>query len=242
MSKLENLPKATITERRDLSDDLMVIKIETPEPFTFKAGQYITIGLDNVERPYSIASSPREPFVELFVELVPRGSLTPKLWKLKPGDLVSYRPLAKGGFTFDGSCSHHLMVSTVTGVVPYVSMLRQMLYHGVNGHKFYILQGARYHDELAYDRELAAMSAGNPDKIIYIPTISGPGDPRNAGWEGAVGRVNAIAEDWTTRWGLDPIKDRVLVYACGNPGMIEDVKARFQPKGWKIKVERFWKD
>ena len=39
--------------------------------------------------------------------------------------------------------------------------------------------------------------------------------------------------------GLDP--SSTLVYACGHPGMIEDVKERLAPKGFNVKEERFWK-
>ena len=56
----------------------MVIKLEPEEElFKFKAGQYCTLGLDGIERAYSIVSAPYEPCLEIFVELVPDGALTP---------------------------------------------------------------------------------------------------------------------------------------------------------------------
>ena len=60
------------------------------------AGQYCTIGLEGIERPYSIVSSPHEPYLELFLERVPHGALTPRLWGLRLGDPVSLRPRPKG--------------------------------------------------------------------------------------------------------------------------------------------------
>jgi hypothetical protein len=33
-----------------------------------------------------------------------------------------------------------------------------------------------------------------------------------------------------------------MVYACGNPDMIEDVKKRVTPLGFGFLEERFWKD
>jgi NAD(P)H-flavin reductase len=35
--------------------------------------------------------------------------------------------------------------------------------------------------------------------------------------------------------------DHTMVYACGHPGMIEDVKERLSPKGFTVKEERYWK-
>jgi len=37
-------------------------------------------------------------------------------------------------------------------------------------------------------------------------------------------------------------KDDTLIYLCGNPGMIEDVKERFGATGWNVMDERFWKE
>ena len=36
--------------------------------------------------------------------------------------------------------------------------------------------------------------------------------------------------------------DDTLIYACGHPGMIEDMKGKLPPKGWRFKEERFWKE
>ena len=64
-----NLPKATLVERRDITDDLFVIKLEPEQgPLNFKPGQYCTLGLEGIERAYSIVSSPHETLLEILVE------------------------------------------------------------------------------------------------------------------------------------------------------------------------------
>jgi NAD(P)H-flavin reductase len=233
------LPKATIVRREDVTADLWKIWLQPEVPFSFKPGQYCTIGLEGIERAYSIVSAPHEPYLELFIELVPHGELTPRLWKLREGAQVSIRPRAKGIFTFDPKWRNHVMVATVTGVVPYVSILRDYLHNKRTGHRFFLLQGASYHDEFGYDRELGEYARRYPGEITYVPTVSRPHEERNRGWQGQTGRVNLILEEYLLRWGLSP--HDTLLYACGHPGMIEDVKARFIPKGWKVKEERFWK-
>lgn len=234
------LPTATLVERSDITNDLMIIKLEPQErPLVFKAGQYCTLGLDGIERAYSIVSAPHEPQLEIFVELVPDGGLTPLMWKMNPGDSISIRPRAKGIFLLDRKVNHHFMLATVTGVAPFVSMVRSYLHQGGESHKFYILLGASYADELTYDKELAELAAQHPHDIKFVATVSRPDDERNAGWTGAKGRVNTIAEEYLETFGL-PIDD-TRVYACGHPGMIEDVKTKIPPKGWKFIEERFWK-
>ena len=89
---------AKIVERRDLTEDLWIVKLEPSIPFPFKPGQYCTIGAEGIERPYSIVSAPEEPLLELFVELVPPpdGQLTPVLYKLDIGTELTLRPKPKG--------------------------------------------------------------------------------------------------------------------------------------------------
>ena len=76
--------------------------------------------------------------------------------------------------------------------------------------------------------------------IKFIPTISRPEEERNNGWTGEVGRVNSIVEKYVERFDLKT--EDTLIYACGHPGMIEDVKEQFIPKRFKVEEERFWKE
>lgn len=235
------LPRAEVVHRVDITDDLMVLKLQLSTPYSYKAGQYCTLGRQGVERAYSLASAPEEDLLEVFVELVPLpdGVLTPIMWDMKVGDTMSIRPRAKGIFTLDRRYHKHLMVATVTGVSPYVGIVRSYLMNGEEGHHFYILQGASYQDEFTYRDELEAIARDHPDVVTYVPTVSRPNEQRNTGWTGATGRVNIIVEDWIKCWELT--QDDVLVYACGHPGMIEDLKERLEPKGYRVKEERFWK-
>src|SRR6266704_5489391 len=97
--------RAKILTRADFAADLWMIRVDPGGPFSFKPGQYATLGVQTeekrIERAYSIVSSPLESEIEFFFELVPQGELTPKLYALKPGDEVLMRKSAKGLFTLD---------------------------------------------------------------------------------------------------------------------------------------------
>ncbi len=235
------LPTASIVKRVDFTPDHFKLWLEPREPLAFEPGQYCTIGVDGIERPYSIVSSPREPLIELFVELIwpPNGQLTPLLHKLRVGDTVTMRPRAKGVFVLRPEFRRHVMVATVTGVAPFVSMLRHALEAPAGDASFYVLEGASYADEFGYDAELGALAAAHAN-VKFVATCSRPTDPRNASWRGETGRVNAIVERYVRDWALAPAE--TCIYACGNPQMIEDVKARFADTGFQVESERFWKD
>lgn len=240
------LSRATLVRRTDCTDDLFVLWLQPEIPLRFQAGQYVTIGIGNVERAYSIVSAPCEPLVELFIERVPPehgGTLTPLLHRLRVGDGVTMRPMAKGRLTLREQATHHVMVATVTGIAPFVSMIRQAV-HDLDRRaerdqpRFFVLHGASYQDELVYDGELRRLSEERPDLVQYVPAISRPSAARNAGWRGTTGRVNEVLETQLLRWA--PPQDRTVVYLCGHPQMVADAKARLQPQGWAIAEEQYW--
>jgi ferredoxin--NADP+ reductase len=243
---------ATVTRREDFTEDLWRIWLKPEQSFQFKPGQYCTIGVDGIERAYSIVSSPREKEIELFIELVPPpdGELTPLLYDLNVGDTVTLRPRAKGIFVLKPEAKNHLFMATVTGVVPYVSILRYHLetlaskdsaseQQATGDFNFYILEGASYTDEFGYDEELAKL-ASEHDNIHFVPTVSRPNDERNASWKGETGRVNTLTEKYLDMYGLKP--EDTIVYACGHPQMIEDVKDRLTSTDYRVEEERFWKE
>ncbi len=237
------LAQVEIVKREDKTNDLTLVWIEKPQDYTFKPGQYCTIGHQGVERAYSIASAPHEEYIELFIELVPineGGVLTPILWGLGEGDRVTIRPRAKGIFTFKEDKKDQLLVATVTGVVPYVSFVRDYIASGRSGHHFFILEGASYLNEFVYDLEFMDLARERPDLVTFVPTVSRPDEEKNSTWTGEKGRVNNIVEDKIKEFDLST--ENTMIYACGHPGMIEDVKERVTPLGFEFLEERFWKE
>jgi len=73
--------------------------------------------------------------VEFFIELVPQGELTPKLYELKVGDTMLCRKIAKGRFTLDvkSGRTQHRLLSAVTGIAPFVSYVRTLYRDWKNG-------------------------------------------------------------------------------------------------------------
>ncbi len=242
------LPRATIVRRQDFTRDLFLLWLDPEIEFSFAPGQYITVGARGIERPYSIASAPYEPLIELFIEYLPPerdGTLTPLLYAQHVGDTRTMRPRAKGRFTRRAGVANHVMVATVTGVAPYVSMLRQFVHDREKGVteagdcRFFLLLGASHRDEFVYDTELRTLSERYPDLITFECSVSRPWASRNSGWTGPAGRVNLLVEERLERWNL--LREETLVYLCGHPGMIDDASARLSPGGWSVVAERFWR-
>ncbi len=233
---------AKLTKKEQLTEDLWKMWLKPEEKFDFKPGQYCTIGSGGIERAYSIASSPDEEQIELFIELVPPpdGNLTPLLNELNVGDTVTMRLRAKGIFVLKPEFKNHVMVGTVTGVAPYVSMMRKHLKESESSDKnFIILEGASYLDEFGYDEELMLLDKSN-NNVTFEASVSRPDEERNDSWTGYKGRVNNILLDRLDEWGLNP--SETIVYACGHPGMIEDVKEKLENTDYTFLEERFWKD
>jgi ferredoxin--NADP+ reductase len=230
---------ARIIERKNVTDDLWSIRVNPGGEFTFRPGQYATLGIvtrdNHVERAYSIASAPHEQGLEFFVEHVPQGELTPLLYELQKGDALTLRKVAKGRFTLDTQSgrTNHLLLATVTGVAPFVSYARSMYKEWKDGrhtgvHKLYLIQGASNSAEFGYCEELRAYASEVP-WLEYVPTVSRPWD--DAAWAGERGRVDDLIRKYTDLWSLTP--DNTSVYLCGHPSMVENGKGILHRSGWE---------
>ncbi|HEX3281571.1 MAG TPA: FAD-binding oxidoreductase [Pyrinomonadaceae bacterium] len=242
-----NYYAAELIERIDVSANLAVFRFRPEVQLSFAAGQYSTIGVaingGVIERPYSIVSSPYEPFLEFFVELVPGGVLTPKLWELKLGSSILVRRRVVGQFSVNTHFNRHLMLATVTGVAPFISILRTQQTERARGarldDRFLVIHGAsRSCDFGPYLGELDELSRSG--WLNYVPTISRPW--KEPDWKGETGRLEDVVRKHADRLGFG--YTNTAAYACGHPGMVENVKgilarARF-PKE-QIREEEYFK-
>jgi ferredoxin/flavodoxin---NADP+ reductase len=228
---------ARIVQRRDIAEDLWSIRVRPPAEIPFLPGQYATLGVlaphKHIERPYSIVSSPYEAELEFFFELVPRGELTPALYKLRVGDELTIRKAAKGRFTLDREVhKNHLLLCTVTGVAPFVSFIRTLHADAQQnkfpqGHRLFLLEAASRSWEFGYAEELQRIADKVP-WLDYVRTVSRPWEDRN--WAGEVGRVEDVTRKYTDLWKLTP--ETTSAYLCGHPKMIENSSGILARRGW----------
>jgi ferredoxin/flavodoxin---NADP+ reductase len=263
---------AVLTQRVELAPGLAIFRV-APEGWTlppFTPGQFAVIGLPAsaprvalsdpeepgdpgrfIRRAYSIASSSRSrEHVEIFANLVRSGELTPRLFALPVGGRLWLGPKITGTFTLrDIPREAHLtMISTGTGLAPYMSMLRTEL-DCAGPRRIAVLHGARHSWDLGYSAELYTMQQLCPS-FLYLPTVSRP-DAEPAPWGGARGYVQEL---WTggaleRAWGFTPTPANTHVLLCGNPGMIDGMTRILEEQGFRvheprapgeIHVEKYW--
>ena len=238
---------AQLTRRIDLTESLGYFWVAFDgQAIDFEPGQYFTIGVDVagklVQRPYSVASSPREKDsgYELYVRLVPEGAFTPLLWLLPEGSPMHMKG-PKGRFLLEPDDDRtHLFVSSGTGIAPFISMMRTLRRAGTP-RRAVVLHGASYVEDLGYRDEVEGHQRGGTYPCRYIATISRPNAPENAGWSGRTGRVETIIPDVLEERDLTP--DNAIAYLCGNPDMIENADALLTARGFpeaQIKKELYW--
>jgi ferredoxin--NADP+ reductase len=227
MPKFEN---ATLVERMDLTPELAVFRIASQTKLDFIPGQFATLALEQsgrmLQRPYSIASAPHEPLLEFFIELVPRGLFTPLLWELRCGDTLMIRNQAAGTFFLDNKSgfARHMMIATVTGIAPFMSMLRAhtfALTRGIGADlRFLLLYGASHPREFGfYKDELARLA--RLGWLTFADTVSRPLE--NPDWVGEVGRVDDLIRKYADGFGY--VSANSIAYACGHPMMVESARA-----------------
>lgn len=221
-----------LVTRRDVAPRLSVFRFTKPAGFAFVPGQYVRLALGGRRRPFSIASAPHEPFLEFFAEHVEGGAFTTPLFAMREGDRLRIVGEAKGEFRFDEERRAHLMIATVTGIAPFVSMLRAAAVRGtLRRDRIVVLHGASTMDAFGYDAELMRLP------IVYVRSITRPEDPRNAGFRGPIGRLDAVARSFLREHPADPTE--TTVYACGHPEMVRAVKQDMQVSGFRVRTETF---
>lgn len=237
MGRFDNYLSARVTYRKDIGRDLMIIRLQPETAISFVPGQFCTLAIDGITRPYSMASSPGEDALEFFVERVPEGKLTTRIWALQVGDEVRMLPRAKGRFLFENIYKNHLMVSTVAGVAPFISMIRDLNERRLlNSYQITLFQGASYADEFGYIDELSDLCRRG--LVVYIPALSRPADPRNQNWTGKTGKVNQALIQFLEDTTCSP--QDTLIYACGHPGMIRAVAQEAEARGYRCKEEKYF--
>jgi ferredoxin/flavodoxin---NADP+ reductase len=236
--------RAEVTARRDLAPDLWAFRVRPASPLRFTPGQYVAMGVPvggrMIERPYSICSAAHEEEIEFFVELVPSGALTPRLHELPVRGEVYLRSAAKGRFVFDAESgrANHLMVASVTGVAPYVSIVRDLARRGVAGQRVLILHAASSPVELGYSEELAERARELP-WLEYVRTVSRAW--LFPDWSGERGRAEDVVRKYADAAGFAP--GATTVYLCGNPQMIRNVQGVMERAGYpreSVREEMFW--
>ncbi len=245
---------ASLVTRSDETESLGYFTIKFDGDATpFEPGQYMTIGVFTegeagvppriVQRPYSVASDPGvagSEGYELYVRLVVGGQFTPLLWRLPIGHRM--RMIGpKGKFTLEPDDDRtHLFISSGTGNAPFVSMMKALLREG-RPRKAVFLNGVSYAGDLGYRALLEDWEASGEYPVTYIPTVSRPSAPENAGWTGRTGRVEAIVAPVADELGLTP--DNTIAYICGNPDMILAAEATLLDRGFpeaQVKKELYW--
>jgi NAD(P)H-flavin reductase/ferredoxin len=161
-----------------MADDVMLLHLRYPagERVKFKAGQYVSILMDNGERrDFSMANPPQESDgVQLHVRHVQGGAFTTYVFEqLKPGDHLRVEA-PQGGFVLRDSAKPILFVAGSTGFAPIKSMIEDAFVKGID-RDMTLYWGARQRSGLYSD--LPPKWAVQHPRFKYIPVISDAVEP-----------------------------------------------------------------
>ena len=212
------------------------IVLDLPEWPGHRAGQHVDVRLTaedgyQAQRSYSIASAPEDDHLELTVERLDDGEVSPYLVdELRAGDELELRGPIGGYFVWEESLGGPLLlVGGGSGVVPLRAMAR---HHAATGSSVPVrlLYSARALDDVIYREELARLSGVD---VRFTLTREWP-----EGWSGYRGRIDAelLGE---VAW---PPGERPLVYVCGPTGFVElaaGVLVELGHDPGRIRTERF---
>jgi ferredoxin-NADP reductase len=214
------------------------LRLDAPDWPGHLPGQHVDVRLTaedgyQAQRSYSIASAPGSSALELTVERLDDGEVSPYLCdELRPGDGLELRGPIGGYFVWEASRGGPVfLVAGGSGVVPFRAMLRHLV--DENGSvPATLLLSSRSWDDVIYRDELEGLNSGDV-RVVHTLTRSQP-----SGWSGYARRVDAdmLAEVGPT------VDDQPHVYVCGPTPFVEAVATALVELGHEpaqIRTERF---
>ena len=188
------------------------------------------------ERSYSIASPPDVSALELTVDRLDDGEVSPFLTsQLQPNDTVQLRGPIGGYFVWTALERRHplLLVGGGSGIVPLMCMLRHRRLSG-SAVPAALLYSCRTREEVIYHEELADIARSDPRFTLRM-TLTRDSAP---GWSGRVGRIDRPAVQALLE-GLGGVADS---FVCGPNGFVEAGSTLLMQAGQPgdaIRTERF---
>ncbi len=161
---------ARITGLDLLSGNVVRLRLACEAGFEFRAGQYVSlVREDGLARSYSIASLPKDGFLELHIRLLQGGRMSEWIrTQAEVGDRVRILGPSGDCFYVPGRPDQALLlVGTGTGLSPLYGIVRDALAQGHMG-RIDLVHGAVRAEGLYLRDELAAMTGGN---VHYVPTL-----------------------------------------------------------------------
>ena len=187
---------------------------------SFEAGQHVDVRLvaeDGYEarRSYSIASAPGDDRLELMVERLDDGEVSPFLHDVvRVGDTLGVRGPIGGHFVWTkASGGPLLLVAGGSGIVPLMSMLRHRARAAPEVDAL-LIYGARTWADLVWRDELIAM-AGADARLTVVFGTSREAAHREGDFTGRIDPT--VIGTSLARWARVP----VLAYVCGSTGFVE---------------------
>ena len=202
-------------------------------------GQHVDVRLTaadgyTAERTYSVASVPEPGRLELTVQAVSEGEVSPHLVEvMEPGDECEVRGPVGGWFRWTPAQPEPvLLVAGGSGVVPLMSMVRERA-RSASSAPFHLVYSVRTPDHVIYTDELFALAQRTPGlRVDRLTSRSGlPDDPRPPG------RLRAEDLPAPQVTGVPPV-----VYVCGPTGFVEAATEHLLDLGHlpsAIRTERF---
>jgi ferredoxin-NADP reductase len=229
----------TVAAVREETPTARTIVLDVPGWPGHQAGQHVDVRLTapdgySAQRSYSIASPPGGTGLELTVQRLADGEVSPYLTEvLAPGDPLELRGPIGGWFVWRAEDTGPvLLVAGGSGVVPLMAMIRARALSGSRA-PFRLVYSVREPETALYASQLAERARTDAGlEVTYVYTRSTP-----AGWRMPAGRINAdiLTAGQAALPGLS-------VFVCGPTGFVEAAADLLVDAGHEpgtIKTERF---
>jgi len=211
---------AVVSQVKELSNDVLELKITTAEPFDYYPGQFATLWRDEtLGRSYSLASLSQQDKELIFhIKLIPDGRFSSWLHNdLQVGDTLYVQGPAGDCFYTSGRPEQNLLlVGTGTGLAPLYGIIRDALQQGHTG-EIHLFHGGLTPSGLYMQEQLTSL-AQQASNFIYHPCVlkAASGMPLNI-IEGDISQIISDTVPKPTGW---------KTYLCGDQDLVKKLRKK----------------
>lgn len=233
--------RETVIERIAVDTPRVVRVFLQPVLASWEAGQHVDVRLSaadgyQAQRSYSIAGAPGAAAVELAIERLDDGEVSPYFHDVaQPGDTIEVRGPIGGHFIWRAADGGPLLlVGGGSGIVPLMAIARHRAIVAPATPAL-LVYSARTWDDIIYRDELIGMHARGAGFTLVLATTRAP-RRRPHDLDGRLDQV--LLRDVLAAWGQAPRH----AYACGSNVFVESVTASLVHLGVaanRIRAERY---
>jgi NAD(P)H-flavin reductase len=223
--------KGELKDKIRETHDVMTFIFELDKPINYVPGQFCVIKMDGFEKehPFTFVKPANGKKIEFTIKSM--GEFTEAMHNMNIGDKIEVKEPEGESLNFDKSVKEDVVfLAGGSGITPFMAALRYMIQEDMKNQATLIFSN-RKKEDIIFEKELEEMSKKYRIKVIHTLTKDN---------EDSFKYKHGHIDKEMLETYIQNI-DKKIIYICGPPGMVEDLRKKLKEMGVDESAIR-WED